>query len=344
MQKPRVRINPRAIALAAAVALAAIAYAASQQYLADRERAAEERVAERHRRVPVIVVRTDLSAGTVVQPEMLALRQIPERYVVASAARPDDVERIVGQRLLHDLRSGEPLQWPALAGAAATFSAGLESGRRALTFPVDEVNALSGMLAPGDVIDLLYTDTRSAPRVTVRPLLQRVAVLATGTTTRPDLDPIDGADARGGTRDSPAQFATITLSVTPEEAQLIVLAQRAGELTAVLRHPADAAAAPARAITVAALAGAAAPRATPAVDAAEYVEFVTGGRRGLAGSTRVRVEGAPVASGRSPPALETDERAAASGPVANTGADSRPAPRPDAGDVRARLGLTRPRA
>jgi pilus assembly protein CpaB len=329
MQKThRFRPAPRLFALLAALAFGAIAYAASREYLDGRERAAEQRVAERHRQTTVIVAREHLPAGTVLEPAMLATRQVPERYVAASAVRPDHLDLVVGQQLVHELRAGETLQRIAIAGAASTFSSGLESGRRALTFPVDEVNAISGMLAPGDVIDLLYTDVRSAPRASVRPLLQRVTVLATGTVTRPRV-------AQGAVRGQPGpgaddrllQFATITLSVTPAEAQLIVLAQRSGELTAVLRHPADSEPVPPGAVTAAALAGAPPPKSPRPTAAPEYVEFVTGGQRGLAASTRVPVDVAEV-----PGAARS-----------TTGASIDPPGRPDAGDVRARLGL-RPRA
>ena len=51
------------------------------------------------------------------------------------------------------VRSGEPLLAVAIAGAdAAHFSQRLRAGSRAITIAVDEVNALSGMLQPGDRI------------------------------------------------------------------------------------------------------------------------------------------------------------------------------------------------
>jgi pilus assembly protein CpaB len=310
--------SPRLLAVAGALVFATVAYFAARQYLHEREAVLEAQVAERHATSKVLVSRVDLRAGDLISTDQLAARQMPKRYVPASAAEPGDVDRVAGQRVIHDVRSGEPLLWPLLAQPdGPAFSSGLDSGRRALTFPVDEVNAVAGMLVPGDLIDLLYSDTRSSGRTTVRPLLQRVPVLATGSMTRAR----NGTGDVGRSREGAAEFATITLSVTPEEAQLIVLAQRAGELTAVLRHPSDDSPAPAKAIDAGALLPAPPKRA--AAQTVEYVQFITGGSKGVASDARLAL---PYEDGRAAerPAAPPTERAT---------------PKIDVGDVHARLGL-----
>lgn len=329
MSKRRFRVEPRILAAGAALLLAGLAYASSRQYLAAQERAVEARVAERHQKTPVLVARADIAPGTVLTPEVLATRQIPARYLPGAAALPQDLDRVKGQRLLHAARGGEPILWPSLAGGErAALSAGLDAGRRALTFPVDEVNALSGMLVPGDVIDLLYTDSSGGARTSIRPLLQRVTVLATGATTRA----ASLGDATDSARDAGAHFATVTLSVTPEEAQLIVLAQRAGELTAVLRHPADASIEPARAVDVLALLGGKPPRPSGRARV-EYVDVISGGSRGVASRARLPIDGlaAELTAAPSPAAVRPD-----TAPAERAGAT--PLPR-DPGDIRTRLGL-----
>jgi pilus assembly protein CpaB len=333
MKSRRFRIDPRLAAVVAALLTGAVAYVAARHYLASEERAAEARVAERHQKRAVLVARTDLSAGTVLDAGVLAARQIPVRYVAGSAALPDDVARVEGQRLLHDVRSGEPILWPSLAGGEdTTLSAGLERGRRALTFPVDEVNALSGMLTPGDVIDLLYTAPGTAGVPAVRPLLQRVTVLATGRSTgRGDAD--DGAP---GT--SSADFATITLDLTPDQAQLVVLAQRAGELTAVLRHPADAAVPPGRTVDANALTERTVRRM--AAGPRDYVDVITGGTRGVASRTRLTAGDAPSGPRSLDGPVHSAEPASAPPPARESA--TAPAPAPDPGDLSTRLGLDRP--
>jgi pilus assembly protein CpaB len=102
-----------------------------------------------------------------------------------------------------------------------------------MTIAVDEVNAISGMLQPGDRIDLLFSARVPAagvasPSEVTRPLMQDLRVLATGRQVRP------AQDDRGA-----RLYTTITVEVQPIEAQKLVVAQRAGKLTALLRNPGD---------------------------------------------------------------------------------------------------------
>lgn len=322
MKPRRLRIDPRVAAVIAAVLTGSVAYVAARHHLAAEERAVEARVAERHRKQAVLVARAPIPAGTVLESELLAARQIPVRYVPGAAALPQDLQRVEGQRLLHDLRSGEPILWPSLAGGEeATLSAGLERGRRALTFPVDEVNALSGMLTPGDVIDLLYTGPGAQGAPAVRPLLQKVTVLATGSATGQQ----GRSDSPGGS--GAREFGTITLDVTPEQAQLITLAQRAGDLTAVLRHPADAAVQPARSVDASALADRAQPPRSVSRPR-DYVDVISGGSRGVASRTRLLAEAPTLGAARPEPGTR----------------DGESPPPTDPGDLRTRLGLDRPPA
>jgi N-acetylneuraminate synthase len=60
--------------------------------------------------------KTDLAAGTALQPDMLeALRPAPKESVA-----PYDLPRVTGTRLTAPLKSGECLTWTALADAAAS--------------------------------------------------------------------------------------------------------------------------------------------------------------------------------------------------------------------------------
>jgi pilus assembly protein CpaB len=111
------------------------------------------------------------------------------------------------------------------------FSATLENGNRALTTEVDEVNSISGLLRPTDHIDLIVTarGTGTNTGEVTFPLLTNVEVLATGQVTR-----------KGEGSDQSRTYTTITLSVSPVDAQRIVVAKNSGRLTAVLRNPDDA--------------------------------------------------------------------------------------------------------
>ena len=222
----------------AALACGAVAVFAGKGYLAEQLEAERAKLAPRPSPArDVVVARRDLAKGEIVSVETMALRRIPEEYVSGSAVLPDHFDGFDGMRLAAPLRSGEQLVASAIVGGDnQAFSQRVKPGIRALTIAVDEVNSISGMLQPGDRIDLLFTarppadgDGRAQqPEATV-PLFQGLLVLATGKQVRA------GADDRAGSRG----FSTVTIEVEPEHAQRLVVAQRAGRLTAVLRNPDD---------------------------------------------------------------------------------------------------------
>ena len=224
--------------LLVALSCGGIAVLAGQRYLGARLEAERRRLAPKPvRMVEVVVARRDLAKGDPVTADTMAVRSIPADYVPSAAIRPDRFDEVVGGRLALSLRSGDPLLGAAIVGGEqAVFSSRLRPGIRALTIAVDEVNSISGMLQPGDRIDLLFSarppgpgQGATPPTETTIPLFQNLLVLATGRQVRA------GLDERPGSR----PYSTVTVEVAPEHAQRLVVAQRAGKLTAVLRNPDD---------------------------------------------------------------------------------------------------------
>lgn len=257
--------------------------------------------------VSVVVAKFDLIAGEAVSADNMAVRSIPVDFAPGSALRPEQFDAKAGMRLARALRSGEPLLAEILQPAeSGGLSARVRQGIRALTIAVDDVNAVSGMLRPGDRIDLLFsaraqgTDAGTAVE-TARVLVQNVAVLATGRQLKP------GAD-EGGVR----PFTSITVELSPEDATRLVVAQRTGRITALLRNPDDRFAVSNAPVDAHALMGIApkAPNVMQRPIASAGPEIIVGGTGGLsAGRPRQHEEPAPAAP--------SDARnAAAPGPMA----------------------------
>lgn len=178
--------------------------------------------------VTAIVAKGDIPKGTRLSAENMALRPIPVEFGHSVAVTPDDFERIDGQILAYPVKSGEMIMWGLLENQRVpTFSARVEAGRRAMTVPVDEINSISGMLEPGDTIDLVVTMDKSGKKFFF-PLLQNVNVMATG--QRSEDDP-KGGEAR--------QYTTVTVNTSPTEARQLIAAREMGKLTALLRNPDD---------------------------------------------------------------------------------------------------------
>ena len=102
-----------------------------------------------------------------------------------------------------------------------------------MTVKVDETSTIAGLIQPGDHIDILGTfrqvlDSKNETETTIT-LLQNVVVLAIGQVT----------SARSGMRKDRSSSGMLTILVTPEEAALLIHAQRVGKLYNVLRNPED---------------------------------------------------------------------------------------------------------
>ena len=114
------------------------------------------------------------------------------------------------------------------------FSSMIKEGERALALEMTDTSTLAGLLQPGDHIDIIGTfkpeslGGRKEADTTIT-LLQNVVVLAVGqvTSTRSSV-------GKRGTKSG-----LITVLVTPEEAELLIYANRAGKLQNVLRNPGD---------------------------------------------------------------------------------------------------------
>jgi pilus assembly protein CpaB len=184
--------------------------------------------------VRAVVASTDLRPGTFLSSDTVAVREVPRAFLHSEAILADDWNSIAGRVLTRTIKSGEAVLLSHIAqDAGAGFSSQLEVGKRALTFPVDDESSISGMLAPGDRIDLFFTTSSNNETLTM-PLLYDVPVLATGIKTVTNASYVEN-------REQPGQYHTITVSVKPEEAARITLAQDAGKITVTLRQPHDSA-------------------------------------------------------------------------------------------------------
>ena len=179
--------------------------------------------------VLVVVATKDLKIGDVIDTNTAAVRQIPKSYVPSEALSPDEFGLIQGKRLVHPVRSGDPiLKYSVSQVKVAGLASLLKEGERAITIPVSSLDTLSGFLKPGDYIDLMITLKDGAEKRTV-PLAQDLRVLATGS----DLD-----DGIPETRHS-GNVTQITLGVTPLMASRLIYAQSAGDISVLLRKPDD---------------------------------------------------------------------------------------------------------
>jgi pilus assembly protein CpaB len=214
------------IVLAVALTTGLLAALIARSWLANRMADLEYKA--RGGRQEQVVARQLLKRGERIVAEKVAVRKIPVEFAHASGIRPDDFSRVDSRVLDQDVQAGEAILSSMLeAKKPPTFSAQIASGRRAITVPVDEINSISGMLEPGDLIDLLVSLDQQGRKLTV-PLMHSVAVMATGQRSL--------SDPKNGER---RVYSTVTLDADPQQAQYLIVARETGRLTALLRNPED---------------------------------------------------------------------------------------------------------
>ena len=227
------------IVLIVAILMGVAAFALTHGYLQARV----NEITKGYAKVLVLVAGTELPSGTVLVREDLKLKAVFKSAVGQNIFRETDLDLILGKKLIFPLQTGEPVWWSHV-DAPQTVRRGLSNlvnpGLRAISVAVTGENSVSGLVRPGDRIDLLGTFTtpsRVSPgevETSTLTVLQNVLVLATGdelanqsfATTR------SSRGSRG--------YSTVTLQVTIEEAEVLVFSQTVkGQLTLSLRNPDD---------------------------------------------------------------------------------------------------------
>ena len=217
------------------------------KFLKDKEADYNRRVAEVYagaKKVKVIVAKQDIPSGTVISMKDIALKTVFATAAGSSAVDAKNYRLILGKKTILPIRKMDVITWSLIEGGAPN-AGGLANlitpGLRAISIAVSGASAVSGMIQPKDSVDVLGTfafpssDTPGEMETVTLSVLQDVTVLATGqSTSRRSLT--DRRNARYGN----SGYSTVTLEVTPSEAELLVFAQKMkGSLTLSLRNPAD---------------------------------------------------------------------------------------------------------
>src|SRR5262244_914584 len=147
-------------------------------------------------------------------------------------ASKDDLLNGGRRTVLYPLKQGEPVLRSKVTGPGqrASLAAVLEEGKRAVTVRVDDVRGVAGFVLPGDFVDIvMIADDPANKRHSYSDiLLEHVKVLA--------IDQI-ASEAE----DKPTVARAVTLEVTKEQAQKILLATNVGKLSLILGRPIEAA-------------------------------------------------------------------------------------------------------
>jgi pilus assembly protein CpaB len=103
--------------------------------------------------------------------------------------------------------------------------------KRALSIEVTHVKGVSGLIRPGNIVDIIaYIPESTYGPSTTEILLQEIKVLAVGSQTEKTIKSIEP------TAELTFTYPTVTVEVTPEQALAITTVSVKGSLTMMLRH------------------------------------------------------------------------------------------------------------
>jgi len=191
-------------------------------------------------KVVVLAAANVLRAGTLLKPDDIEPRELPESDAPAGARRDTPQARaelfgaMVRQTLLaHQVVLPADVMRPGDHGFLAAV---LTPGKRATSVGVDAVSGTAGLIWPGDHVDLILTQevtdqtSNGGKRVAAETVLKDVRVIAIDQQL---VQGAQGANGEGGSR-------TVTLEVSPEDVERVAVATRLGHLSLAVR-PVDAA-------------------------------------------------------------------------------------------------------
>jgi pilus assembly protein CpaB len=150
---------------------------------------------------------------------------------VVPAGAFTSIDSVVNRVARIDVFRGEVIVPGRLApeGVASGLQVKITPGKRAMSVRVDDVSSLNGMLQPNSRVDVLVvTHDASNQKDVAKLFMSNMRVLSVGTIVSQTAN-----DSR------PIQAPTVTLEVTPTEAERLAIAQNTGRIQLTLRGYAD---------------------------------------------------------------------------------------------------------
>lgn len=180
----------------------------------------------------VVVAKVAIPLGTKIIPEQLSVVQFPRESTPDGVF--DSVDKLVGRVAVINIAAREPVTDAKLAaeGTAGGLSAVIPEGYRAITVKVDDVVGISGFIQPGAMVDVVVVidpaENSSNQDPISKIVLQNIKVLANGQNIDQPKDEREASSVKA-----------VTLQVTPEQAEKLVLAANEGKLQLVMRNSID---------------------------------------------------------------------------------------------------------
>ncbi len=177
----------------------------------------------------VVVAFHDMPIGTLLRKSDLKVVNYPEKDIPKGAVFA--IQNAENRVVMVPMNTNEPILQGKLSATTSVegVASTIEKGYRAVSVQVTDVTGVAGLIQPGSHVDVLFTRPGSMAEATTSIILQNVRVISTGRSIQAG----QVVDPRA------PKSPTVTLILTPAEAQKLELAKNQGRIGLSLRNPLD---------------------------------------------------------------------------------------------------------
>ena len=180
--------------------------------------------------VKVVAATKTLDAGSTISADAVTLIDWPVNFPLEGAITK--TQDAIGRIVLFPIATKEPIRESLLAAPGSVgLTAKIPDGMRAVAVETNDVANVSGFLFPGCRVDVLVTyrpeGSASDNQDVTATVLQNIEVLSTGERLQPDPS------------GKPSKVRQVTMLLTPDDSEKLVLAANKGTVQFVLRNGTD---------------------------------------------------------------------------------------------------------
>jgi pilus assembly protein CpaB len=182
----------------------------------------------------IVVAVRPIPAHMKLSEAMFAVAERPANQVDPSAL--SSLQNVDGMISAREIIANVPVTGTDIAPVSALgLAVALRQGMRAIAIPVDSIKDVSDLLLPGDRVDIIASPPRQGNTVVAYTIMRDITVLSVGPTFVETPAPApSGAPVQ---QSVPIQVRTVTLEVTPAQADLLTLADLNATIRLALRPP-----------------------------------------------------------------------------------------------------------
>jgi pilus assembly protein CpaB len=219
--------KPKALYISGALAVVIAAVAAYLLY--DYLKSEEKRVSEAVATERVVVATTEIPVGSAINITQIKTVDWPKTNIPQGALLSTD--QAASRIAIQTFMPGDPIVEgklvPKEGAPVSILTYKIPEGHRAMTVSVDQVAGVAGFINPGNIVDVVLTaSTPGSSQSISKIVLQNVPILAIGQIV----------DQKEG---KPVAVPTVTMDVSPEDAEKLAVASTQGRLQLVLRRAGD---------------------------------------------------------------------------------------------------------